>query len=273
MREKTRVIILKYFLILVRSNRSSLIFLAFTMASRMRRASSRRSATIATSRPCPKRQRKSVRRKISDRSVVAENTCLPKPYGRLPCLCDHHSQGTMGQTPAVLLSNSSWNRSQAKSKSKEAQRNNSTASDYPPRNASGSRKFQSLRKAIAQRLRGNSKKKKPTINARSVLYHRSKARRVSSTGILNTPNVDRHRSSSESPSLFSPHESVDRDEDDGLAPSTSLFKRDYQNINATHNLSRSVQQVSQTLVHQSTATSKRSRAKRGETSRNTRNCN
>ena len=213
----------------------------------MRRASPRRSATAATSRNGARRERKSLRSKVSNRP------------------------------PAVLVSKSSnafWNRSARSSsrvKSKGSQRNNSTASEYPSTNASGARKFQTLRKAIVQRLRGNSKKKKSTINARSVLYHRSKPRRVSSTDMLNTPNVDRHRTSSESPSLLSP-ERMEQDEDDGLAPSTSLFKRDYQNINATHNLSRSVRQVSQTMVNPSAAKSNRTRAKRGEPPRTTWEC-
>jgi hypothetical protein len=226
----------------------------------MSQAASRKLATAGASRIYAKRRRKPV----SNRTIIAAMSVLSKNYGLLPCFCDHNPVHLKTRRQASFLSNSSnafWrqnNKSKAKLVTNNQQQNNSTAFETQQTGSSRSRNFQTFRKSIAQRFKRNRKRKMPTITARSVLHKRTNSTShppVDSSNTMqaniNLPTLneyDSQHSSYDSYPLIS-DDNNDEDENDTLEPATSSFKTEQQNINATDNISRSIQGTSQSTMN------------------------
>ncbi len=215
--------------------------------------------TIVASRMYAKQRRK-LRKTISNRTIFATLSILSKRYGLLPCFCDHDPSRMMKRCQTSVLSKSSnafWHRN-TKGREKQ-QRNNSTASETRQANSSRSRNFQTFRKSIIQRFKRN---KNRTITARSVIRKRtnpnvlkqdhppSNMMQTSIDQPLSNPSSSQH-SSNDSARFISQDNS---DENNTLEPTNSSFKPEQQNINATNNISQTIQQTSQMTMNSSRKT-------------------
>jgi hypothetical protein len=223
----------------------------------MPRASSRKLAATVASRIYSKRRQK-LERSVGNRTVIAVTTLLSKKYGLLPCFCDHDPIRMVERHQALILSKSSnafWQRdrkSKAKFVVRKQQRNNSTTLENEKKSKSRSRHF--IRKTIVQRYKRNNKKKMPTITARSVIKPRNSTV-YPSNNVTNRPLLTQFNSEHslyDSDHLTSPKDSNDteeNDKDEKLKPPLSSFKTEQQNINATNNISRTIQETSQTIMN------------------------
>jgi hypothetical protein len=236
----------------------------------MSQASSRKLTTAVASRRYAKRRRK-LRRTISNRTIIATTSFLSKKYGLLPCFCDHNPLRMIKRCQASALSKSSnafWHR-KTKSKDKlvrkKQQRNNSTATRQT--SSTRSSNFKTFRKSIVQRFKRNKKKKLPTITARSVIRKSTNTNVIKHGNRTDQPSVDpsntmqpsldqpsstqygSQHSLYDSDRLASQDNSYDNDEENTLEPTISLFKQEQQNINATNNISQTIQKTSQTNMN------------------------
>ena len=228
----------------------------------MPRAFSRTLAAGRASRSISTRRQRARLTSFSDRAIIIGAThCLCEQHGLLPCLCDNNDGGrkrARKRPPAMILSNSTnafWNRSRTRRSTKDSQRNNSTASKEPPTKVSHPGSLQTLRKSIVRRFTQRPTKKMPTITARSVRRHLTsvppikRGASASHRPILDennvTASIDRSlltvSSSGGDSRSFLPEDSSYNNDDEGvLKASASLFKSDYQNVNATDKISRTM---------------------------------
>ena len=228
----------------------------------MPRAFSLRRAAGKASRSIPRGRQRACPTSFSDRAIIIGAThCLCEQHGLLPCLCsdDDGRKRARRQSPAMLLSNSSnafWNRSRTRRATKDSQRNNSTASKESSTKVPHPRSLQTIRKSIVRRLTQRQTKKMPTITARSVRRHLTPVtsfKRGPSTTHRSMRN-DKHVTASLDRSLltvassnggdsrsFSPGGSCYNSDEGALKASTPLFNNDYQNVNATDTMSRTIQ--------------------------------
>jgi len=206
---------------------------------------------------------------------------LSKKYGLLPCFCDHDPLGMMKRCQASTLSKSSnafWHRhSKSKDKlvsEKKQQKNNSTASETRQTSSTRSNHFKTFRKSLVQRFKRNKKNRMPTITARSVIHKRTH------TNVIKHRNSTDHPSNTMQPSLDQPlstqsdskhssynsdrfvsqdnsYDNSENDENNILEPPISSFKSEQQNINATNNISRTIQGTSQTIMNDLDSSRKR----------------
>jgi len=260
----------------------------------MSRASSRKLTTAQASQIYAKHRRK-LRRTVSNRTVIAATSFLSKKYGLLPCFCDHNPLRMIKRCQASTLSKSSnafWHRT-AKSKdklvSKKQQRNNSTTTETRQTSATRANNFKTFRTSIVQRFKRNKKKKLPTITARSVIRKSINKNIIKHGNSTDQPSVDpsthtmqpsldqplstqygSEHSFYDSDRLASQDNSYDNDEENTLEPTISSFKPEQQNINATNNISQTIQETSQTNMN-NLDSSKKTKVSRKIDSNNTRN--
>jgi hypothetical protein len=241
----------------------------------MSQASSRKLATAVASRTYAKRREK-LRTTISNHAIIAATSILSKKYGLLPCFCDRDPLRMMKHCQASTLSKSSnalWHRntkSRDKLINKKQQRNNSTITETRQMSSTRSSNFKTFRKSIVQRFKRNKKRKMPTITARSVIRKRTNTDFIKHRNSTDQPSVDpsntiqssldqplstqygSQHSSCDSDRLASHDNSHDKGENDDkntLEPTVSSFKPEQQNINATDNISRTIQDTSQTIIN------------------------
>lgn len=212
-------------------------------------------------RSIPTRRQRARQTSFSDRAMIIGAThCLCEQHGLLPCLCDNDDGDrtrTRTRLPAMILSNSSnafWNRSRTRHSTKDSQRNNSTASKESSAKVSHPGSLQTIRESIVRRLTRRPTKKMPTITARSVRRHLTTVTPIKHGGSTGhrpmleessgTASLDRSpltvSSSGGDSRSFCPEDSCYNSDEGVLKASASLFTSDYQNVNATDKISRTV---------------------------------
>ncbi|CAF2520933.1 unnamed protein product [Rotaria sp. Silwood2] len=242
----------------------------------MSQACSRKLATAVASRIYTK-QRRNLRKTISNHTIIAATSFLSKKYDLLPCFCEHDPIRITKRCQALNLSKSSnafWHRkskSKVKLVSEEQQRNNSTAFENQQAKSSHSRNFQTFRKSIIQRFKRNNKQKMPTITARSVIHKRTntypiKHRNNADHSLVDSSNPvetnfdqpsstrdDSQHSSYDSYQLILQDNSNDtnnkEEKNDTLELPLSSLQTEQQNINATNKISQTIQETSQTIMN------------------------
>ncbi|CAF1375563.1 unnamed protein product [Rotaria magnacalcarata] len=216
---------------------------------------------------------------VSDCTIITATSLLSKKYGLLPCFCDYDSIGMMRHRRASLRlpksSNAFWHRnsnSKGKLIREKQQRNNSTAFENQQVKLSTSRNFQIFRKPILQRFKRKSKRKMPTITARSVVHKRTNINAIGhrnnaeqslvdslcniqpSCNLSSSTQNDSHHSSYDSYRLVlhddSHHIDDDENKKDTLQPPVSSLKTEQQNINATNKISKTIQETPQTNMNE-----------------------
>ena len=213
-----------------------------------------------TSQVDTKRQSKS-RKSISNRTLINITLFLSQQYGLLPCFYHHDPLQMTKYRQLLSLSKSSnafWHRTRKlKSKvvHKKQLRKNST-------NSTRSHHFQKFRKSIIQRFKRNNERKMPSMSTQSEIYKHNTVK--SNTTITvhpsNTTQSISHQLSSSQP--YSSNDSYRLDLQDNfydenqenknytLEMSSSLFKIEQQNINATkNNINQTIQEISQTITN------------------------
>lgn len=210
-----------------------------------------------------KRQRK-LRGMISNHTIIAVTTFLSKRYGLLPCFCDYDPLRMMKSCQALMLSKSSnafWHRN-SKSKDKlihkKQQRNNSTVAETQQTSSTRLNNLKKFRKSIVQRFKRNKKKKLPTITARSIIHKHTDTNVTEESNSTDQPSImisssfdqplstqyNSQHSLYDSDRIVSQDNSYDNDDDKNtLEPTASSFKLEQQNINATNNISQTIQQT------------------------------